>query len=194
MRYSDASEYGYCSFSKCKSLSSIALPSTVIEIGSSAFYDCDNLREIVFHEGLEKIGRFAFHSCTSLSSIKLPSTVTEIGDWAFRDCNILREVVWHGIPREIGKFAFYNCPSLERFTLPTISTRLDNLIQTGHWEEIENEVDAVRGVVERSGGDLFVSNQTMGGGNNWSTVRRIIDNIVRVISCYELKEGTSVFT
>ena len=41
-------------------------------------------------------------------------------------------------------------------TFPTISTRLDNLIQTGNWEEIENEVDEVRRAVERSGGEFFV--------------------------------------
>ena len=32
---------------------------------------------------------------------------------------------------------------------------LDNLIQIGHWEEIENEINEVRGHVERSDGELF---------------------------------------
>ena len=88
-------------------------------------------------------------------------------------------------------FAFQNCTSLERLTFPTISTRLDNLIQTGHWEVIENEVNEVRGVVERSGGELFVSTQAMRGGRHWNTARESLDKIVRLISYYELKEGTS---
>ena len=182
-------EYAFCN---CKLLSSITLPSTVVEIGEQAFNNCNNLSEVVLHEGLQKIGNASFHSCTSLSSIKLPSTVTEIDYGAFYDCNNLREVIFHGVPRKVGQQAFDNCTSMGRFTFPTISTRLDNLIQTGHWEEIENDVDEVRGVVERSGGKLFVSTQAMGLGNNWSTVRRIIDNIVRLISYYELKEGTSM--
>ena len=95
---------------------------------------------------------------------------------------------------EIEQNTFYNCTSLKRFAFPTISSRLANLIQTGHWEEIEYEVNEVRGVVERSGGDLFVSAQTMGGGRrNWNAVRRDLDKIIRLVSCYELNEATSVF-
>ena len=180
-------------FYNCKSLSSVILPSTVTEIDEWAFYDCDNFREVVFHEGLEKIGVLAFHSCTSLSTIVLPSTITEIDNKAFNRCSNLREVVFHAIPQEIGQCAFINCTSLERFTFPTISSRLDTLIQTGHWKVIENEVNEVRGVVERSGGELFVSAQTMGGGRNWNTARRDLGKIVRLISNYELKEGTSIF-
>ena len=91
--------------------------------------------------------------------------------------------------------AFQECtslPSIERFTFPTISTRLDTLIRTGHWEHIENEVNEVRGVVEWSNGELFVSAQAMGGGRNWNRVRESIAKISRLISCYELKEATSI--
>ena len=185
---------GFGAFWNCTSLSSITLPSTVTEICNCAFHSCSILREVVLNEGLQKIGRFAFHSCKSLSSITLPSTVTEIENGAFYDCINLRKSVWHGVPREIGQNAFCNCASLGRFTFPTISTRLDNLIQVGHWSEIENEVDEVRGAVERSDGELFVlSTQSLReGGNNWNTAREDLDKISRLISCYELKEGTSI--
>ena len=174
------------------SLSSITLPSTVTEIGGHAFFRCDNLREVVFNEGLEKIGWQAFSYCTLLSSITIPSTVTEIGGYAFDGCDGLREVVLHGAPQKIDNEAFSNCTSLERFTFPAILTRLDALIQTGHWEDFESEVNEVRGVVEVSGGELFVSAQAMGEGRNWNTVRRDLGKIIRMISYYELKEGTSL--
>ena len=184
---------GICAFHSCTSLSSITLPSTTItEIGNCAFIDCSNLREVVFNDGLERIRHSAFYNCTSLESTTLPSTVTKLDDYAFSGCS-LREVVLHGVPREIGKWAFYRCTSLERFTFPNISTRLDNLIQTGHWEDIENKVNEVRGVVERRGGEFIVSAQTMGEGRNWNRVRESLDKIVRLISYYELKEGTSIF-
>ena len=83
--------------------------------------------------------------------VRFHPSVIEVEEEAFHDCNNLREVVFRGVPREIGFHAFFGCTLLERFTFPTISARLDNLIQTGHWDEIENEVDEVRGVVERSG-------------------------------------------
>ena len=186
---------GKFAFYYCTSLLSIRLPSTVTEIGKSAFRSCIQLRDVVFNEGLQKIGGAAFQNCTSLERFKLPSTLTEV-DWlSFNSCSNLREVVFHGVPRDIAKTkeAFSNCTSLERFTFPTIPNRLDNLIQTGHWQEIENEVNEVRGVVERSGGELSVSVQTMDRWNNWDAVRRNLDKIVRVISYYELKEGTSIF-
>ena len=186
---------GYAAFYYCTSLSiiSLPLPSTLVEIGIAAFYKCYNLREVIFNDGLQKIGASACWNCTSLQRLTLPSTVTEIGNGAFRYCSNLREVVLHGLPREIGRNAFLNCTSLERFTFPTISSRLDTLIQTGHWEEIENEVDEVRGVVERSGSELFVSSEAMEGGRNWNRVKQSLDKIVRLISYYELKEATSIF-
>ena len=73
-----------------------------------------NMREVVFNDGLQKIGQFAFHRCTSLSSIALPP-VSAVGAGAFSYCSKLREVVFHGVPREIAKNAFHNCTSLERF-------------------------------------------------------------------------------
>ena len=181
-------------FCYCKVLSSIKLPSTVSEIGNGAFSDCNNLSEVVLNDGLRKIGGAAFSRCKSLSSITLPSTVT-VGMQAILTCSNLREVVFHGIPREIGAWAFRNCTFLERFTFPTISARLDNLFQTGHWDEIENEVDEVRGVVERSHGELFVlsTRSLREGGNNWNRVRDDLDKIGRLISYYELKEATSIF-
>ena len=184
---------GVSAFLNCTSLSSIALPSTVTKIGISAFYNCSNLREVLLNEGLQKIGTDAFYNCTSLSTIVIPSTVTAIGNAAISYCNNLREVVLHGVPREVGQKAFHNCTILQRFTFPTISSRLDALIQTGRWGEINNRVDTARGVVERSGGELFASAQTMGGGRNWNQVRDDLSKIIRLISYYELKEGTSIF-
>ena len=184
---------GTAAFHSCTSLSSITLPSTVTEIGISVFHDCSILKEVQFHEGLQKIAKLAFWSCASLLSVKLPSTVTEIDHSAFGVCSNLREVALHGVPRKIGSLAFSDCASLERFTFPIITSRLDILIQTGHWEEIENEVDEVRGVVGRSGSELFVSTQAMDGGRNWKRVREDLEKIVRLISRYEIKEGTSIF-
>ena len=54
------------------------------------------LKEVVFNEGLEKIGGLSFWGCKSLESITqitLPSTLIELRDYAFQNCLNLREVV-----------------------------------------------------------------------------------------------------
>jgi len=69
-------------------LTSLTLPSTVEEIGDSAFYGCSSLSTIILNEGLTKIWDDAFNLNPSLSTsavgtlgrIMIPSTVTEIGD------------------------------------------------------------------------------------------------------------------
>jgi hypothetical protein len=55
-------------------------------------------------------------------------------------------------------------------------------------------VDEVRVAVQRSGGELFVSNtQVMReGGNNWNRVRDDLGKIIRLMSYYEIKEATSM--
>ena len=67
---------------------------SVVEVENKAFDRCGDLREVVFNDGLKKIGYAAFYNCTSLSGVTLPSTVTEIGSHAFIYCNNLGEVVY----------------------------------------------------------------------------------------------------
>ena len=73
-------------------LLSICLPSSVIEIGESAFMDCDSLLSIDLPNGLSKIGDGAFNNCTNLISITLPKSVLEIGQFAFAECDNLTNV------------------------------------------------------------------------------------------------------
>ena len=69
---------GNCASCACTSLERIKLPSTVTEVGDSAFIGCTNLREVVLNEGLKKTGASVFHECSALAVIKLPLTVLEV--------------------------------------------------------------------------------------------------------------------
>ena len=177
-------------FYECPSLQSITLPSTVTEIGNWAFAHCNNLREVTLNDGLQRIRKCAFFDCTSLETITLPSTVTEIGFSAFRDCPNLREVKLNEGLQKIGDWAFHDCDTLERFLFPTISYRLENICQTGHWEDLEDKVSEVRGVVQWESDKLFASRATY---QNWSEAKRDIGRITRLLSYYELKEATTTF-
>ena len=91
-------------------MDSIRLPSTVAEIGPGAFYNCENMRELVLNDGLTKIGRSAlFEDCGSLVSISVPSTIAEIEMYAIKGCESLQEVMLHEEITKIVYCAFHDC-------------------------------------------------------------------------------------
>ena len=179
-------------FHDCESLQKITIPYTVSCIGSAAFHNCINLREVVFNEGLKKIGANTFMGCKSLQSITFPSSLIEIGNGAFNYCHGLKEVeLREGIQR-IGHGTFGACPLLEMFTFPRLSSRLENIIQVGHWSEVMDKIDEVRGLVERRGSEIFVSIAAT-EGSNWLQAKQSLQKIISLITYYEQKEATSLF-
>ena len=187
-------------FKYCESLESITLPSTVTELEQFAFCMCINLKEVVLNEGLLKIPPHTFNSCSSLERIAIPSTVVEIGSGAFQGCDNLREVLLHENIEKMEKFgfnvnAFGGCRSLERFDFPSLSARLDSIIRAGQIDIIV-KIDGISSV-ERDDSELFVTATAMGGGRNmgseWNTVKESLDEIVKLITYYEVKEATTLF-
>lgn len=121
-------------FGKCVSLTSITIPSSVIEIeeyafsysnltsivmsknvtsiGLRAFENCKNLVSVVIPESVKTIGEYAFCYCSSLTSIVIGENVSTIGKYAFRDCSSLTSVVIGENVSTIGSRAFYGCSKL----------------------------------------------------------------------------------
>jgi hypothetical protein len=79
---------GEFAFSKCVSLKSVAIPSTVLSIQKGAFQCCFTLISVEFSTGLVAIGEKAFNDCYGLKNVAIPSTVNEIGDGAFKDLKL----------------------------------------------------------------------------------------------------------
>ena len=65
---------------------SVAIPSTVTSIGSSAFYNCTGLTSVTIPASVTSIGSSAFYNCTGLTSVTIPASVTSIGRSAFYNC------------------------------------------------------------------------------------------------------------
>ena len=66
-----------------QNLKNVILPDSVKSIGNSAFSGCSALTSVTIGENVKSIGIYAFFNCLSLKSIKLSDTTTEIGDSAF---------------------------------------------------------------------------------------------------------------
>ena len=124
-------EIGYSTFEECTSLTSINIPSGVTSLGQKAFSGCTSLTSIGLPSGLTSIGVSAFTYCTSLTSIELPSGVTEIGNCTFSGCTSLTSI---GLPSgltSIGVSAFYGCTSLTSIEIPSGVTEIGSYVFYG---------------------------------------------------------------
>lgn len=134
-------------FENHNELKSVSIPSSVIEIGESAF-SYTSIDNVKLPESLRTISSHAFSGC-GFSSIDIPSTVDSIGDGAFsrsalhsftvpplvnsissdlfEGCTSLSEIKMHDRISYIGPSAFA-LSALQTFTFPplvnTISPRL----------------------------------------------------------------------
>ena len=90
----------------------------VIGIGNSAFYDCENLKEVLLPESITSIGSNAFRLCYNLEQVNLPASISSIGERAFEDCRKLSSVI---IPTSLAKLnsdLFKGCYELKEIVIP----------------------------------------------------------------------------
>ena len=102
-----------------KSISSVAIPATVMSIGSNAFYQCTSLNSVTIAEGCEVINTFAFFGCSALAKIAIPASVKRIEEQAFANCSMLAEVTLNEGLTYIGAWAFGALPKLKKITIPS---------------------------------------------------------------------------
>lgn len=108
-------------FYNCKALPEIDLSKAEIaDIGSNAFYNCMTLAEIDLSKAaITYIYSSTFEGCSNLKTVSLPDTLTGIGDYAFRDCKALAEIDLSKTQvTSIDGRAFYQCASLKTVSLP----------------------------------------------------------------------------
>lgn len=73
-----------------KTVREVAMPDSVVSIGTGAFSGCEKLKTVKFSETLGVIDSGAFEGCKALTEITLPNTVDFVGAFAFRNCHSLK--------------------------------------------------------------------------------------------------------
>ena len=134
-------------------LEAITIPATVTEIGSYAFYYCNNLSTVTFAgNALKSIGNSAFFGCGKLQSITLPDGLEALNvgsfgytglesifipkslttanmnsyDGPFYGCSKLKTAVIESGATKVVPYLFRSCTGLESVTIPDTVTEIGN--------------------------------------------------------------------
>lgn len=99
----------------CSGMTKVIIPDSITSIGRVAFWECNDLKEVVMSANVERIEVGTFAKCSSLTTIKLPDGLKYIGDAAFYACDILKTITIPASVEEIGLHAFSYCWELAVF-------------------------------------------------------------------------------
>jgi hypothetical protein len=102
------------------SLISVVVEGTFTSLGPSTFQST-GFTSIVFSvdSQLENLGSSTFYLCTKLTNLVLPPKITEMAYFMCYSCSLLKTVV---IPESVTKFngyGFYDCAELEHMVIPS---------------------------------------------------------------------------
>lgn len=105
-------------FHGCSSLTSITIPNSVTEMNNSVFINCTSLASITLPNNIAYVGDNMFMGCSSLTSITIPNSVNNLHSNCFSDCISLASITLSNTLQTIGSGVFYNCYDLASITLP----------------------------------------------------------------------------
>lgn len=115
---------GSYAFFRCENLTSVYLPESIVDVGPQAFYHCSNLAQLTLSNGLQEIYAEAFAHCGSLQTVSLPDSLENIGRGAFRYCRNITNIVIPNNVITIGTKAFEYCTWLNSVTIGEGVTRI----------------------------------------------------------------------
>ena len=87
-------------------MTSVVIPSSVTNIGNSAFAGCGSLASVDIPSSVTSIGENAFEKCTSLTNVVIPNYVTSLKEKTFYGCTGLHRVTIGSGVQSIAETAF----------------------------------------------------------------------------------------
>lgn len=97
--------------------SSVTLPNTITEIGSSAFEGNKNITKVVIPDSIKSIGYDAFRGCTNLNTVSIGNGVKKIDSEAFSGCINLSSINIPAKCESLGSGVFAGCNSLANVSI-----------------------------------------------------------------------------
>ena len=88
------------------------------------FYESENVKEVIIHDGVTSIGKLAFCQYWGLVDVSIPDSVTFIDEEAFSNCTELTSVVIPNGVTSIGKDAFRYCYNLKNIYISDSVTNI----------------------------------------------------------------------
>lgn len=95
-------------------LTSAYIPATVKNVGTSLFYECTNLKSVIFMASIDTLPEGTLIKCSSLENVYLSEGIVSIGTSAFQDCISLKQITLPSTTKSIGQYGFYGCSKLEK--------------------------------------------------------------------------------
>ena len=142
-------------------ITNVQFPSTLEEIGPSAFSDCNSLMcEISLPHSLKCIGGNAFYFSDIKGNLALPEGLETIGSWAFNGCSGLTGslTIPSGI-KVIESNSFSNCGFTGNLTLPMGLTEIQSSAFSG--TKFKGELN-IPSTVTTIGGSAFANTEFNG--------------------------------
>ena len=100
-------------------IESILIPSGVKSIEMSAFFHCENLKDVTIEgNDIEEIGDYAFAECYRLKEINFPNGLKSIGYAAFQKCKHIKNVILPDGLEIIDSCCFDRCTQLRTISIP----------------------------------------------------------------------------
>ena len=195
-------------FKGCTKLDSVALGTSCLSIGESAFEGCSSLRKISGCGGndtgkLTKVGAYAFKGCANLTELGAKGRiyfyyVTSLGEGALEGCSSVTYVTMPEV-KEIANNTFKDCTSLKRIgatedRLRPVATKIgdsafENCTSATYFLDA-NLTEIGANAFKNSGIETFFT----GTGTYYSTRITLTNNVTKIgESAFEGTPSTIVF-
>ena len=107
----DRSRLVYC----LTDLECVSVPEGVTVIGEMAFKQKKNLREVIIPDTVRED---AFFDCDNLDNVVIPASVNTIKAYAFAECDNLKTITFKGSPKHLARNIFSDCDRLHNIMVP----------------------------------------------------------------------------